>query len=78
MEIAQSATEAEIISFAMVLKTTIPLIEITKELKVHGESMFPTTPTVCCTAFEDNSGAFELATTHKYQPQTVQIFTKMN
>jgi hypothetical protein len=69
-EIALSTTEAEIISLSQALKTTIPLMEITKEMKRHGFSVLSTKPTVHCKLFEDNSGAIELATKRKVRPRT--------
>jgi len=35
-------------------------------------------PKVSCKVFEDNSGALEMATTHKFQPQTKHINVKLH
>jgi hypothetical protein len=69
-EIALSTTEAEIISLSTALKTAIPLMEITKEMKRLGYNILSTVPTVHCKLFEDNSGAIELATNRKVRPRT--------
>jgi hypothetical protein len=69
-EIALSTTEAEIISLSQALKTTIPLMEITKEMQRYGFSILSTRPTIHCKLFEDNSGAVELATRKKVRPRT--------
>jgi hypothetical protein len=69
-EVALSTTEAEIISLSMALKTTIPLMEITKEMRRYGFQVLSTIPTVHCKLFEDNSGAIELATNKKVRPRT--------
>jgi hypothetical protein len=69
-EISLSTTEAEIISMSTALKTTIPLMEITKEMQELGFNILSTKPTVHCRLFEDNSGAIELATNRKVRPRT--------
>ena len=76
-EIALSTTEAEIISLSTSLRTVIPLMHITKEMKTRGYKVISTQPRVHCRAFEDNNGAFELATVHKYRPRTRYLCTKL-
>ena len=76
-EIALSTTEAEIISLSHALRTVIPLMSITREMKELGFPVLSTTPQVHCKAFEDNSGAVELATVHKYRPRTRYLCTKL-
>jgi len=61
-EIALSSTESEFIVLSMALQTTIPLMELVKELlKLQGFNMVSTKPIVHCQVFEDNSGALEIA-----------------
>ena len=76
-EIALSTTEAEIISLSHALRTVIPLMAVTKEMKELGFPVISTTPQVKCKAFEDNSGAVELATIYKYRPRTRYLCTKL-
>ena len=46
-------------------------------MKLQG---FPITSTtkVKCKVFEDNSGALEMATTHKYRPRTKHLNVKLH
>ena len=76
-EIALSTTEAEIISLSTSLRTVIPLMHITKEMKALGFPVLSTQPRVHCRAFEDNNGAYELATVYKYRPRTRYLCTKL-
>ena len=76
-EIALSTTEAEIISLSHALRTVIPLMAITREMKDLGFPILSTTPNIHCKAFEDNSGAVELATIYKYRPRTRYLCTKL-
>jgi hypothetical protein len=75
-EIALSTTEAEYISLSNALREVIPLMELIKELHDKVSSSIQTTPTVYCKAFEDNSGAYELATAPKMRPRTKHINAK--
>ena len=72
-QIALSTTEAEYIALSQSLRETIPVMELLKELKREGFSTYSSSPTVYCKAFEDNSGALELARTPKMRPRTKQI-----
>ena len=65
---ALSTTESEVISLSTALKVVIPLMEITQEMKEKGYNILLTQPLVQCHAFEDNSGALELALAPKYHP----------
>ncbi len=75
-EIALSSTESKFISLSMALQTTIPMMELVKELKAVGFKMCSTKPTVCCRVFEDNSGALEIAKFPKMRPRTKHINIK--
>ena len=72
-EIALSTTEAEYIGLSQALRTAIPLMNIAKEMKQLGFDVQGTKPNVHCRVFEDNSGAIELATNHKFRPRTRHI-----
>ena len=44
-----------------------------KELKEHGFPVDKTKASVQCKVFEDNSGAIEIATNHKWWPRTKHL-----
>ena len=71
--IALSTTEAEYMSLSQSLRDTIPVMSLLEELKKRGFSTYSSTPYVYCKAFEDNSGALELARAPKLQPRTKHI-----
>ena len=70
---ALSTTEAEYISLSQSLRTVIPIINLIEEMKSNNISTISTAPTVFCKAFEDNSGALELAKSPKLTPRTKHI-----
>jgi hypothetical protein len=70
---ALSTTEAEYIAMSMSLRDVIPIMELIKEMKEHNIPVICTKPYVYCKAFEDNSGALELARLPKLCPPTKHI-----
>lgn len=72
-QVALSTTEAEYIALSKSLRDMIPVMELLKELKKKGFSIYSACPTVYCKAFEDNSGAMELARIPKMCPRTKHI-----
>jgi hypothetical protein len=61
--IALSLTESEYVALSLALRDVIPLMGLVKEMQAFGFDCHATTaPTVYCRAFEDNSGALEMAT----------------
>ena len=74
-QIALSTTEAEYLALSTATRDAIPLIELIQELQKQGFDYTATKPTIHCRIFEDNSGAIELATVHKYRPRTKHINT---
>ena len=74
--IALSCCESEYISLSEALRDTIPLMELVTELQQHGFNVISTEPRVYCKAFEDNSGALELARLPKMRPRTKHINIK--
>ena len=60
-QIALSTCEAEYYSLSQSLREAIPVMNLLKELKVKGFQGECITPVVKYKAFEDNSGALELA-----------------
>jgi len=74
--IALSTTEAEYMALSTALREVIPLMELAKEMQQRGFLIASTTPRIHCKVFEDNSGAIEIATHHKYRPRTKHINTQ--
>ena len=52
------------------------MMQLLQELKDQGFSIYSTEPKVDCKAFEDNSGALEMAKVHKLRPRTKHINIK--
>jgi hypothetical protein len=75
-EIALSTTEAEYIALSAALREVIPLIDLILEAQKQNIPIPKATPTVYCKIFEDNAGAYELATTPKMRPRTRHINVK--
>lgn len=75
-EIALSTTESEYIALSIALREVIPLIRLVKELKEAGFELPCDTPKVQCSAFEDNSGALEMARSPKLRPRTKHLNIK--
>jgi hypothetical protein len=72
-QIALSTSEAEYIALSQSLRETIPLMQLLEEFKEKGFPVVSTKPRVHCKAFEDNSGALELARLPKLRPRTKHI-----
>ena len=52
---------AEYIALSSALRNVIPIMRLMDELKDRGYDLISTEPIVYCKAFEDNSGALEIA-----------------
>ena len=72
-EIALSSTESEYTGLSYALRVAIPLVTLLKELKEHGFPVDKTKASVQFKVFEDNSGAIEIATSHKWRPRTKHL-----
>ena len=77
-EITLSSTESEYTGLSHALRETIPIMNVFKEMKRQGFPITDTRPQVMCEVFEDNSGALEIATNHKYRPRTKHISVKLH
>jgi hypothetical protein len=75
-EIALSTTEAEYIALSQALRDVIPIMNLLQELKDHKFITDLNLPTIHCKAFEDNSGALEIAKTPKMRPRTKHLNIK--
>ena len=76
-EIALSTVEAEYIALSQSLREVICLMQMAQEMKTRDIPLMsaPQT-TVMCKAFEDNTGALELAKVPKMRPRTKHINIK--
>ena len=72
-QVALSTTEIEYISMPQSLRDTIPIINLVKEIQKKKISTISSVPSVYCKAFEDNSGALEIAKSPKMRPRTKHI-----
>jgi len=72
-QIALSTTEAEYMSLSQALRDMIPIMNLLREIKDRGLPIASAVPRVHCKAFEDNSGALELARLPKLRPRTKHI-----
>jgi hypothetical protein len=77
-EIALSSTESEYTGLSYALRDAIQTMELLKEMKKFGFPIRSTIPKMHCKVFEDNSGALEMATTHKYRPRTKHLNVKLH
>jgi hypothetical protein len=77
-EIALSSTESEHAGLSCALRDAIQTMELLKEMKKLGFPIRSTVPKMHCKVFEDNSGALEMATTHKYRPRTKHLNVKLH
>jgi histone deacetylase 1/2 len=75
-EIALSTTEAEYIALSTALREVIPMMDLIQEARKHGIDLPLAPARVHCKAFEDNSGALEMAQTPKLRPRTKYINVK--
>ena len=71
--IALSTTEAEYMALSQSLRDTIPLMNLVKEINSKGFKAYSGVAQVHCKAFEDNTGALELARMPKIRPRTKHI-----
>ena len=77
-EITLSSTESEYTGLSYALREVIPLMNILNEMKAYGFKVATKTPKILCKVFEDNSGALEIATTHKFRPRTKHLNVKLH
>ena len=73
LQVALSTTEAEYIAFLQALHDAIPIMALLEEMREHHFQIICEAPCIYCKAFEDNSGALELARPPKLPPRTKHI-----
>eukprot|EP00957_Ditylum_brightwellii_P071615 5444666-Ditylum_brightwellii.AAC.1 len=71
--ISFSTCESEYVALSQGLHDVLPCINLLEELKTRGFSTYSTVPDVYCTAFEDSTGALELAHVLKMRPRTKHV-----
>ncbi len=71
--VALSTMEVEYIALSNALHDVLPIIELVKQMKLHKFDVISIIPYVYCKAFEDNSGAPELAPLPKMHSRTKHI-----
>ena len=77
-EIALSSMESEYTRLSYALLEAIPLLSLLDELKEQGFPVDQTKATIQCKVFEDNSGAIEIATNHKWRPRTKHLNCRLH
>jgi hypothetical protein len=75
-ESALSTTEAEYMAISEAFRSLLPLMDLLEEAREKGIPIETGPPVVRCKAFEDNSGALELARLPKMRPRTKHINVK--
>jgi hypothetical protein len=75
-EAALSSTESEYMAISEAFRTLLPLMDLLEEARRMGIPIQLGAPVVHCKAFEDNSGALELARLPKMRPRTRHINVK--
>jgi hypothetical protein len=74
--IALSSTESEYVALSQALREVLPLMWLVEELVQAGFALAHQPPKINCKVFEDNSGALEMAQTHKIRPRTKHMNIK--
>jgi hypothetical protein len=77
-ETALSSTESEHAGLSCAPRDAIQTMELSKKMKKLGFPIRSTVPKMHCKVFEDNSGALEMATTHKHRPRTKHLNVKLH
>ena len=77
-EIALSSTESEYTGLSYALREAIPIMGLVQEMNEKGYIPQYDQPKVYCQVYEDNSGALEMASVHKYRPRTKHLNVKLH
>ena len=77
-EIALSSTESEYTGLSYALREAIPIMNMMREMNQRGYKVGDSEGRIYCRVFEDNSGALEMANTHKYRPRTKHLNVKLH
>ena len=77
-EIAMSSSKSEYTGLSYALREAIPIMQLLNEMSAQGIKINHATPKIKCKVFEDNSGALEMAKTHKYRPRTKHLNVRLH
>jgi hypothetical protein len=78
-KIAVSSTESKYTGLSYALFDTIPIMQLSKEMKRRGFPInAPQALVHSCHVFEDNSGALKMVCIHKYQPRTKHLDVRLH
>jgi hypothetical protein len=77
-EVALSSTESEYNALSTATRDVIFLMQLVIEARRLDWKVFDGTPTVHCKAFEDNSGALEMARLPKMRPRTKHLCVRLH
>ena len=75
-EIALSSKECKYMGLSYTLREAIPIMNLLKEMQKYKFPISNTNTAIHCKVFEDNSGALEMAKTHKYRLRTKHLNVK--
>jgi hypothetical protein len=75
-ESALSTTKSEYMAISESFRSLLPMMGLLEEAREKGVPLKSRPPVVHCKAFEDNSGALELARLPKMRPRTKHINVK--
>ncbi|KAL7474447.1 hypothetical protein ACHAW6_000421 [Cyclotella cf. meneghiniana] len=73
LQVALSTTEEEYIALSQALRDVIPIMALLQEMRERQFQIICEATHIYCKAFEDNSGALELARLLKLRPHTKHI-----
>ena len=76
-EIALSSTESEYTGLSYAIREVIPIMNILQEIS-HIQTHTDHRAKLYLKVFEDNAGAIEMATTHKYRPRTKHLNIRLH
>ena len=76
-EIALSSTEAEYTGLSYAIREIIPLINVLEEIQCY-HNLPNVKPKLFLKVYEDNAGAIEIATNHKYRPRTKHLNIRLH
>ena len=77
-EIAMSSSESEYTGLSYALREAIPIMQLLNEMSAQEIKINHATLKIKCKVFEDNSGALEMAKTHKYRPRTKHLNVRLH
>ena len=77
-EIALSLTKSEYTGLSYGLQDVIPIMRLLREMKALKYPIHTVEAKVHCRVFKDNSGALEIAKTHKFCPRTKHFNVKLD